>query len=147
MRGRISSFRATAPWLTFEAPQPTGNGRRGTAPGVRTLNVDTFGLQPGTYTANVTAQGDGVEAATTTVTMEVTAAATCSPLACSEILVQAPYSLDWTEDHGKILDGTGKGTGFTYIDQPTNATGYIPSKLAVDTSAHRHAEDQHDLRA
>lgn len=121
-----------APWLTFEAPHPAGNGRRGTAPGLRTLNVDATGLAPGSYTATVTAQGEGVEATSTAVTLEVAAAAACSPLACSEILVDAPYSLDWTENHGKIADANWMGTGFTYIGQPTNATGYSPQRLVVD---------------
>jgi large repetitive protein len=136
--GDVANFELStdAPWLTFEAPHPLGNGRRGSAPGLRTLNVDATGLGPGTYSATVTATGEGVQATSTTVTMEVTAAATaCSPLPCSEILVDAPYSLDWTENHGKIADGAGRGTGFTYVDKPTNGTGYVASKLAVDYNA------------
>jgi large repetitive protein len=62
-------------------------------------------------------------------------ATTCSPLACSEILVDLPYELDFGGDHGKIIDGNGVGTGFTYVDQPTNATGYIPQNLTMNTSA------------
>ncbi len=134
--GKDANFQlsSSAPWLTFEAPQPLGNGRKGSTPAVRTLNVDASGLQPGAYTATVTAAGDGVAAATTTVTLDVAAATTCSPLACSEILVHAPYTLDFATDAGKIVDGAGVGTGFTYIDQPTNGTGYIPANLRVDTS-------------
>ncbi len=133
--GAAFELSSSAPWLTFEAPQPFGSGRKGSAPAVRTLNVDASGLGPGSYTATVTAQGDGVEAATTTVTLDVAAATTCSPLACSEILVQAPYTLDFSNDEGKILDAAGVGTGFTYIDQPSNSPGYIPANLRMDTGA------------
>jgi N-acetylneuraminic acid mutarotase/glucose/arabinose dehydrogenase len=59
----------------------------------------------------------------------------CAPLACSEIRVGLPYTLDFSSDEGKIQDANGVGTGFTYVDPPTNGTGYIPSNLAVDTSA------------
>ena len=41
--------------------------------------------------------------------------------------------LDFASDHGKIQDANGFGTGFTYIDPPTNGTGYIPANLSVDT--------------
>ncbi len=63
------------------------------------------------------------------------AQAACSPLACSEILVDLPYTLDFSSDHGKIDDGNGVGTGFTYVQPTTNGTGYIPGNLLVDTSA------------
>jgi hypothetical protein len=59
---------------------------------------------------------------------------TCSPLACSEILVDLPYELNFNSDHGKILDANSVGTGFTYIDQPTNGTGYLPQNLTVNTA-------------
>jgi large repetitive protein len=59
---------------------------------------------------------------------------TCSPLPCSEVLVGLPYELNFNGDHGKILDANGVGTGFTYIDKPTNGTGYIPQKLTVNTA-------------
>ena len=62
-------------------------------------------------------------------------ASTCSPLACSEILVDLPYRLDFGRDHGKILDRNEVGTGFTYIDQPTNASGYIPQNLTINATA------------
>lgn len=58
----------------------------------------------------------------------------CSPLPCSDILVDLPYKLDFSQDHGKIDDANGVGTGFTYVDKPTNGTGYLPSNLAVDTA-------------
>jgi hypothetical protein len=65
----------------------------------------------------------------------VKAQTTCSPLLpCSEVLVDLPYELNFHADHGKILDAHGVGTGFTYIDQPTNGTGYIPQNLTVDTA-------------
>src|SRR5215210_6039098 len=59
-------------------------------------------------------------------------ASTCSPLQCSEILVGVPYTLDFGQGQGKIRDANGVGTGFTYVDPPTNATGYIQRNLVVD---------------
>ena len=56
----------------------------------------------------------------------------CQPVACSEILVDLPYTLDFGSDHGQIQDRNGVGTGFTYIDPPTNGTGYIPENLFVN---------------
>jgi large repetitive protein len=62
-------------------------------------------------------------------------ASTCSPLSCSEVLVNLPYTLDFSQDHGKILDANGVGTGFTYVDQPTNGSGYSPSNVKMNTNA------------
>lgn len=59
-------------------------------------------------------------------------AQTCQPLACSEILVDLPYLLDFAGDDGGVLDQNDVGTGFTYVDQPTNGTGYIPDNLLVE---------------
>jgi large repetitive protein len=59
----------------------------------------------------------------------------CAPLACDQILVDLPYTLDFSSDHGKILDSNGAGTGFTYVDSPSNGTGYIPSNLEADSEA------------
>ena len=56
----------------------------------------------------------------------------CEPLPCSEILVDLPYALDFDSDHGKIADRDGTGTGFTYVDPPTNGTGYLPANLFSD---------------
>ena len=62
-------------------------------------------------------------------------ATTCQPVACSEILVDLPYTLDFSSDHGQIEDANGVGTGFTYIDPPSNGTGYIPGNLMIDTAS------------
>jgi glucose/arabinose dehydrogenase/N-acetylneuraminic acid mutarotase len=59
----------------------------------------------------------------------------CAPLACSEIRVGLPYTLGFSSDEGKIQDGNGVGTGFTYVDPPTNGTGYMPANLQVDQAA------------
>jgi N-acetylneuraminic acid mutarotase/glucose/arabinose dehydrogenase len=139
------------PWLRFEALHPGGNTQSGDAPGTHVLTANAEGMAPGLYMARVTATSPDYTAASAIVTMKVTArdpgsdtgsdaqlrsaaTSTCSPLPCSEILVTLPYDLDFTTDHGKILGANNVGTGFTYIDQPTNSTGYIPQNLTVDTT-------------
>jgi glucose/arabinose dehydrogenase/N-acetylneuraminic acid mutarotase len=62
-------------------------------------------------------------------------ATTCSPLACSEIKVALPYTLDFSKDAGKILSGNGIGTGFTYVDPPDSGSGYVPANLSVTTAS------------
>src|SRR5690606_27179571 len=49
--------------------------------------------------------------------------------------IEVPYELTFDVDHGMILDGSGTGTGFTHIDQPSKGQGYIPGNLHVDTTA------------
>jgi N-acetylneuraminic acid mutarotase/glucose/arabinose dehydrogenase len=51
------------------------------------------------------------------------------------VLVDLPYVLPFDEDHGHLLDGADIGTGFTYVDPPTNAAGYLPANLRVNTAA------------
>ncbi|MGH7358628.1 MAG: PQQ-dependent sugar dehydrogenase, partial [Candidatus Rokuibacteriota bacterium] len=126
----IASFTITddAPWLNVA---PTS----GSTPAALVLTAFVEGLSPGSYIATVTATAPGFEPDTLSVTLTVAGPTTCSPLPCSEILVELPYTLEWNQDHGKIPNEAGIGTGFTYVDQPSNATGFIPSRLTVDLSA------------
>ena len=45
-------------------------------------------------------------------TLSAARAKACAPLACSQIRVGLPYTLDFNSDAGKILDSNGVGTGF-----------------------------------
>jgi glucose/arabinose dehydrogenase len=120
----------SASWLTVSA----GSAQ---TPSTITASVDPAGLAPGTYTAPVTAAATGYLTATLNVSFTVTPVGgdDCVPLTCSEILVDYPYSLGWSIDHGKIVDKDGAGTGFTYVDDPTNGTGYIPANLDASTAS------------
>jgi hypothetical protein len=83
-------------------------------------------------------------------TPDGSSAAVCrdiSPLACDDVRVELPFSLDWAGDQGGIVDSNGIGTGFTMVDAPSSRLevdgdpfdaglpGYEPSKLTVDTSS------------
>ena len=68
----------------------------------------------------------------TTATFTIDNHRDCSPLTCADLLVDVPYSLTFDRDHGKIVDGSGIGTGFTTIDWPTNSVGYAPANVASD---------------
>ncbi|MGE5603732.1 MAG: hypothetical protein ACM30E_11820, partial [Nitrososphaerales archaeon] len=62
--------------------------------------------------------------------------ADCSPLNCSQVKVAAPYTLNFNQDRGGLVDKNGVGTGFTWVDKPTaGGTGYIPANLEVDLAA------------
>jgi glucose/arabinose dehydrogenase len=58
-----------------------------------------------------------------------------SPLTCSEVLVNAPYQLNFSAGAGKIADQSGAGTGFTMVDPPSHGTGYLPANLHLNTTA------------
>jgi large repetitive protein len=122
------SLSESTSWLSVS---PTS----GTTPATVTVNVDSTGLSDGIYSGTVHASSTSHGTASLGVILTVGDTGGCSPLACSEILVEAPYDLDFGADHGKILDGAGVGTGFTYLPATTNGTGYVPDKLAVDTSS------------
>ncbi len=134
--GAPASFKLSSdvPWLSFEGIRPTITPESGVAGELRTLQVNTADLAPGEYTANITATADGFAPATAEVKLQIKAIAACSPVPCNEVLVTLPYNLTWSANHGKILDANGIGTGFTWIDQPTVGTGYIPANLVVDTT-------------
>jgi glucose/arabinose dehydrogenase/N-acetylneuraminic acid mutarotase len=134
--GTVAPYELTenAPWLRIE--EPVLDPGKHTAPAVRTVAVDAQGLAPGTYTTEVTASSaDGYMSDSQTLTLQVESTSTCSPVPCEEILVDLPYLLDFTQNHGKILDKNNVGTGFTYIDQPTNSSGYLPQNLTMNTAA------------
>jgi glucose/arabinose dehydrogenase/N-acetylneuraminic acid mutarotase len=75
---------------------------------------------------------DATGTSVTSATMNVSnGTASCTPVPCSQVRVRLPYTLDWSTDHGGVKDKNGVGTGFTWIDRPTNGTGYIPNNLQV----------------
>ena len=50
----------------------------------------------------------------------------------ARVVVDLPFTLDFSRDHGGLADRTGIGTGFTYSPR-TEGDGYVPNHLAVDT--------------
>jgi hypothetical protein len=123
-----------APWLSFGGARSGVAVGKGTAPSFHTVEVDATGMRPGTYSARMTATADGLKAASKVVTMEVTGSSACTPLGCSQVLVRAPYTLDFNRSHGKITDKAGVGTGFTYVNGPVHSPGTFPANLQVNTA-------------
>jgi hypothetical protein len=60
-----------------------------------------------------------------------TAAASCTPLPCSQAIVGLPHALGFGSDHGGIRDSRGVGTGFTYALASSAGGGYAPEKLVT----------------
>lgn len=58
-----------------------------------------------------------------------TAAASCAPLPCSQVIVRTPYLLSFDRNHGGVLASGGIGTGFTYVDRTSAGDGYAPERL------------------
>lgn len=127
--GSIATVTITddADWLTVS---PTS----GATPSTVTISADSTGLTDGIYTAIVTASAGDLRPGELVVELAV-GNPDCYPLACEQVLVELPYELDFSFDGQKILDGNGLGTGFSYIDQPSKGTGYIPENLTLDTEA------------
>lgn len=111
-------------WLTVD---PTS----GQTPATLSVTADSTGLGAGGYVRNIQATSGIYDPASLNVSLNVLGAGGCLPLPCSEILVDLPYELDFEQDHGKILDINGTGTGFTYIDWPSNGIGYIPGNIEM----------------
>jgi hypothetical protein len=54
----------------------------------------------------------------------------CTPVACDRVTLDPPVDLDFGADRtGTVADADGTGTGFTWVDQPSNGTGYVPANL------------------
>lgn len=121
--------------ITSNTAWLTATPATGSTTGSHSIAVDPSGLAPGTYTGTLTAAASGYTAATLQVTLQVQSTTGCSPVPCSQIKVALPYHLTFAEDHGMAGDANGIGTGFTYVQQPSNGTGYLPDRLAVDTAA------------
>lgn len=128
--GTIAAYTTTlsAPWL--EVLPATG-----TTPDTLTVSANTTGLAPGIHTDTIAVSASGFASDALVVVLQIGDSGDCAPVGCSEILVNAPYTLTFDEDRGGIPDGAGTGTGFTYVDPPTNGVGYNPANLAVDSGA------------
>ncbi|ACZ43662.1 Kelch repeat-containing protein [Thermobaculum terrenum ATCC BAA-798] len=148
------SLSKSVDWMRLEPAFPDPQRLRGKAPQERVISLNAGKLAPGNYRATLRATAPGYRAGEVSIeltvtkgnassrqikalqasTQAVTSSSSCYPLDCSQILVELPYNLDFSGDEGKILDKNGVGTGFTYVDQPSKGTGYIPQNLTVDTS-------------
>jgi len=117
-----------SPWLSL------GNQTGGTTPGSIVVAVDAAGLAAGSYSTTLKATAPGYAESELQVSMQVSALTECTPLPCSRIRVPVPYQLDWSTDHGGVRDAAGRGTGFTYVDQPSKSAGYLPQNLRLNTA-------------
>jgi N-acetylneuraminic acid mutarotase/glucose/arabinose dehydrogenase len=138
-QGGVVRYNVTsdAPWLRLKSDTPLGDPSAGVAPGAQIVEFNAQDLQPGAYTATLTATAEGLAPANVTATLVVLSPdVDCSPLDCTEVKVAAPYELTFSQDHGGLDAGNGVGTGFTWVDKPTGGgAGYLPANLEVDTAA------------
>jgi glucose/arabinose dehydrogenase/N-acetylneuraminic acid mutarotase len=121
-----ATIRSDAAWLRIDEQDHE-------SPASHTVFADAAGLAPGSYTAHISASEPGYAPASLEVSLAVTA--DCGPLPCSNALVTLPYSLDFGQNHQKILDKNGVGTGFTYVSPLPWRSGYIQANLAMSTAA------------
>ncbi|MGH8873961.1 MAG: Kelch repeat-containing protein, partial [Acidimicrobiia bacterium] len=87
-------------------------------------------------TTTTTAPGD----TTTTTQPGGTTTTSTIPGGCPEPpilppVVGLPYTLDFESDHNGICDKNDVGTGFTWVDEPTNGTGLLPANLELTGGA------------
>jgi glucose/arabinose dehydrogenase/N-acetylneuraminic acid mutarotase len=131
------AIKSDAPWLRLKPNSPLSAPTAGRAPGAQVVEFDAEGLAPGEYTGTLTATAEGLAAATVMARLEVLGSnANCAPLDCTDVKVAAPYELDFSQDHGGLKASNGIGTGFTWVDKPTNGgAGYLPANLVMDTAA------------
>jgi N-acetylneuraminic acid mutarotase/glucose/arabinose dehydrogenase len=114
----VFSVDTTAPWLTVIPASGSST------PETLTVSVDPVVVPVGSYSGTVRVTAPGYVPCSLSVTLQVGA-----------VLVDLPYVLPFDGDHGQLLDGAGVGTGFTYVDPPTNGVGYLPANLTVNDAA------------
>ncbi|WP_166646076.1 Kelch repeat-containing protein [Halospina denitrificans] len=119
---------ANQPWINLSTTA-------GTTPATISVSTDVNGLAFGTYDGMVSITSSGLPSLNVPVELKYSDQDKCSPSSCSEVRVDLPYQLSFTEDEGGLSDQSGLGTGFTWIDQPYNGDGYKPENLDLDFSA------------
>ena len=113
------------PWLELGAPM-------GTTPQTIDVSVDATGLVSAVYQAVVTVTAPGFAPVSLPVQLTVGDPNACAPIACEDIMVDLPFSLDFTQDHGGILDAANVGTGFTTIEAPDGSLSYRPELIVAN---------------
>ncbi len=125
---------ANVPFNTATSETWVSVASTGTTPRTLSITVDPSDLNVGTHAAQITATTDDYLDATLDITVTVSAGP-CWPLPCGELKITPPYVLSFDEDHGKLPDGSGHGTGFTRVDPPASGNGWIPQLLDLDPTA------------
>lgn len=113
------------PWLSVS---PTS----GTTPENLTVQVDSSGLTTGSFDATITLTPSTGSAINVPVTMILSSNDKCAPVPCSDVRIDLPYQLTFTEGQGYYPDSNGWGTGFTWLDEPASNSGYIPGNLEMN---------------
>lgn len=113
------------PWLH-------ANPTSGTTPQGIDISVDSSGMATGNYSAIVTLTSPTSASVDIPVTMALSSNDKCAPVPCGDVRVSLPYQLTFTEGQGYFPDKNGWGTGFTWIDKPSNGTGFISENLEMN---------------
>ena len=117
-----------ATWLSTVAAS-------GNTPKTVNLQINTNQLTAGNYVGTVTFTANGFSSVATVVNATINDGSNkCAPVECSDIRVSLPYLLKFDKNNGHLLDDSGMGTGFTYVETPSNGPGYIPANLHVNTA-------------
>ncbi|MBN7768885.1 hypothetical protein KUV44_00300 [Marinobacter daepoensis] len=104
----------------------------GTTPQIIDIEVDSTGKTTGSFSGIITLTSPTTPSVDIPVTMELASNDKCAPVVCNKVKVSLPYQLTFTESQGHLPDKNGWGSGFTWIDKPSNGTGYIPDKLDMN---------------
>ncbi|GAA5189614.1 Kelch repeat-containing protein [Ferrimonas gelatinilytica] len=107
------------------------------------VQVDSTGLAPGSYGAEVTLQADGYLTSRVPVSLVISGGGggggsgdLCGLTPCESIRVTLPYRLDFDQASGGIEDRLGQGTGFTYLMESSQG-GYRPALIDLNTQTER----------
>ncbi len=106
------------------------------------VQVNTSGLTPGSYNAEVTLQANGYLTTRVPISLVINdnggggSGDLCGLTPCESIRVTLPYRLDFDQTAGGLDDGRGQGTGFTYLMESSQG-GYLPGLIDLNTQTER----------
>lgn len=126
-----SDGQALAFTVSTNVPWLTATPANGTSPSDVQVAVDATGLAIGNYQAILTLTPTSYPPVDVPVSFSLISNDKCAPVVCEEVRIELPYQLSFSESQGHLMDRNGWGTGFTWIDLPSQSSGYLPENLEM----------------
>jgi N-acetylneuraminic acid mutarotase len=130
-RAQMASFLVRALNLTHPNPTTTTSSTTTSSTTTTSTTPTTSTTSTTTTSSTTTSTTTSTTSTTTTSTTTTTMPTTCTTEPDADFIAADPFNLTFDADDDGLCDSNDVGTGFSWVDPPSNGTGYLQDNLEV----------------